>query len=236
MSLITSRLAKSLKAKCVRAPQHISGFAGELTSNDTVHLTLGTSFGGGGETVTIIAQVVDCITPDYPLQDLIAIKDLPFLRDLPLADPDFRRVELLLGIVDSNKCTLDGSVSSPDHSIRAWNTLFGWAIGGETEGSSTTNICMKVTAADGLNDEILQKFWLVDAPNLETEGRQSVEHFLDTTYRGKDGRLYIVQLPTKKSPPALGESRSLALKWYIQNEKSLWAKNWWEDFSQAVQE
>ena len=107
----------------------------ELTSNDAVHLTLVTYFGGGGETVTIVAQVVDCITPDYPPQDLRAIKDLPFLRDLSLADPDFGssgRVDLLLGIVDSNKCTLDESVSSPDRSIRAWNTLFGWAIGGET--------------------------------------------------------------------------------------------------------
>ena len=45
-----------------------------------------------------------------------------------------------------------------------------------------------------------------------------------------------MQLPRKKSPPALGESRSLALKRYIQNEKSLQAKNRWEDFSQAVQE
>ena len=116
--------------------------------------------------------------------------------------------------MDSNKCTLDESVSSPDRSIRAWNTLSHWAIGGETEGSSTTNICMKVTAADGLTDEILQKFWLVvevpgDAPDLETEEKQAVEHFLDTTYRGEDGR-YIVQLPRKKSPPALGEPRSLA--------------------------
>ena len=63
---------------------------------------------------------------------------------------------------------------------------------GETEGSSTTNICMKVTAADGLTDENLQKFWLVeevpgDAPDLETEERQAVEPFLDTTYRGEDG-------------------------------------------------
>ena len=57
--------------------------------------------GGGGETVTMVAQVVNCITPDYPPQDLRAIKDLPFMRDLPLADPDFgssRRVDLLLGI------------------------------------------------------------------------------------------------------------------------------------------
>ena len=99
---------------------------------------------------------------------------------------------------------------------------------------------MKVTAAGGITDDLLQRFWLVeevpgDAQDLETEERQAVEHFLDTTYRGEDGR-YVVQLPRKKSPPVLGESRSLALKRYTQNEKSLRAKNRWEEFSQAVRE
>ena len=149
MSLITTRLANSLKARRLRAPQQISGFAGELTSNDAVRVILGTSFGGGGESINIVAQVVDCITPDYPPQDLRTIKDLPFLKNRQLADPDFGtsgRVDLLLGIVDANRCTLDESVSSSDRTIRAWNTIFGWAIGGETEGLIPSRVCMKVTA------------------------------------------------------------------------------------------
>lgn len=151
MSLITSRLANSLKAQRVRAPQQIAGIAGELTSNDAVRISLGTSFGRGGECVDIMAQVVDCITPDYPPQDLKAIRDLPFLKDLTLADPGFGtsgRVDLLLGIIDSNRCTLDESVSSSDRYIQAWNTIFGWAVGVETDGPVTSNVCMRVTAAD----------------------------------------------------------------------------------------
>ena len=244
MSLITSRLANSLKARRVRAPQQIAGLAGELTSNDALRVNLGTTFGRGGESIDIVAQVVDCITPDYPPQDLRAIRDLPFLKDLTLADLGFGtsgRVDLLLGIVDSNRCTLDESVSSSsDRTIRAWNTIFGWAVGGETEGPSTSNVCMRVTAADVRGDELKQRIWLVDevpgdALGYDSDEKRAADCFQDTIYREPDGR-YVVQLPRKISPPKLGESRSLALKRYNHNEKALKQKGRWEDFAGAIQE
>ena len=100
-------------------------------------------------------------------------------------------------------------VSSSDRTIRAWNTIFGWAIGGETEGLIPSRVCMKVTAADVRGDELMQEIWRIDEVPGDVQGYDADDKraFQDTIDREEDGR-YIVQLPRKISPPELGESRT----------------------------
>ena len=67
------------------------------------------------------------------------------------------------------------------------------------------------------------------------EEYQALEHFKDHTSQDNNGR-YMVKLPRKEPLPELGQSRPLALKPFLQNEKLLKRKGQWESFSSAVQE
>ena len=59
--------------------------------------------------------------------------------------------------------------------------------------------------------------------------------FHSTVTRNLQGR-FSVSLPRKIPPLSLGESRSIALKWYLQNKGSLSKKNQWEAFHLGLDE
>ena len=79
------------------------------------------------------AAVVNTITTDLPTQHLPAVRKLPFLEELDLADPQFdrpRRIDLLLGIDVYNAIMLTGALTSPDRSLQVYNSIFGWIVAG----------------------------------------------------------------------------------------------------------
>ncbi len=101
ITLISNRLAQSLKAKKQRSVHEITGLNGTkcVTSKNEVFCILSSANETGGEEVVIRAHVVDQITSDYALQDLSSIRSLPFLQGKQLADPEFGksgRIDLLL--------------------------------------------------------------------------------------------------------------------------------------------
>lgn len=67
------------------------------------------------------------------------------------------------------------------------------------------------------------------------EEQQAMDHFRDTVVRDEDGR-YSVQLPRKSPAPQLGESRKIAEKRFLQNERALTRKGTWDAFNAAVKE
>ena len=84
-------LGPATQVKKQRLMHEITGLNGTkcLTSNYAVTCTLSSANEAGGEEVTILAHVVDCITSDYGPQDLGGIRALPFLEGKQLADPVF---------------------------------------------------------------------------------------------------------------------------------------------------
>ncbi len=131
ITLITSRLVQSLKAKKRYHVHEVTGLNGTkcLTSKYVVNFNLSCASVDGGEKVAIQAHVVNKITSDYGPQDLSAIRALPFLEGKQLADPEFRRsgrIDLLLSIADSNRCTYDESESTFDRSFRTCVWLDSW--------------------------------------------------------------------------------------------------------------
>ena len=245
ITLITSRLAQALKAKKQRVVHNITGLNGTkcLTSKYAISCTLKSALEPGGEEVHVLAHVVDKITSDYGPQDLSSIRSQPFLEGKKLADPEFGqsgRIDMLLSMADSNRCTFDQSESTPDRSFRTWNSIFGWIVGGQTSSPTPTSPCMKITSVDARADSILQRFWQQEevpgeSQNLTTEDQQALEVFKDTTTRDEHGR-YTVTLPRKKPPRPLGESRQLAVKRYQQNKRSLTRKEQWNAFHQGLDE
>ena len=119
----------------------------------------------------------------------------------------------------------DISVSTPDRSTRAWQSIFGWVVGGKIHSLSNSVGCLKLTSADDHTDARLWEQEEVpdSSPTYSKEDGHALELFHDTTTRDESGR-YIVQLPKKEPTLPLGESRSTALKRYHQNKRSLLAK------------
>ena len=196
-----------------------------------------------GEEIAIQAHVVNQITSDYGPQDLSGIRALLFLQGKQLADPEFShsgRIDLLLSIADLNRCMYDESESTPDRSFRAWNSVFGWIIGGQISTPTSSSCCMKIASADTRADEILQLFWQQEeVPNdehaLRHKDKQALDMFHSTVTRNLQGR-FSVSLPRKIPPLSLEKSRSIALKWYLQNKRSLNKKDQWEAFHLGLDE
>ncbi len=245
ITLITSRLANSLKVRKKPTIQHITGLSGIkcFTSKHVVTCVLKSATQSGGEEVKVVAHVVDKITSDYALQDLSNVRSLPFLKGKPLADPEFGKsghVDMLLSMADSNRCTYDHSESTPDRSFRAWSSIFGWVIGGQTDSAESVPLCMKIVAADSRADEILQRFWKQEEvpgedSTLTASDQRALDLFQDTTRRDCQGR-YVVTLPRREPPLTLGESRQQVLRRYNQNKTSLLKKGKWESFHAGLDE
>ncbi len=157
ITLISNRLAQSLKAKKQRSVHEITGLNGTkwVTSKNEVFCILSSANETGGEEVVIRAHVVDQITSDYALQDLSSIRSLPFLQGKQLADPEFGKSGLI-DIADTNRCIYDQSESTSDRSFRTWNSVFGWIVGGQTSNPCVYSPCMNLTSSDTRADEILQ--------------------------------------------------------------------------------
>ena len=168
LSLITYRLANTLKAKPIPCHTEINGVGGQMTSTHQVEIELSSAFCEEGDRITVRAHVVDNFADDYPLQELEAIRSLPFLKGKLLADPEFDRsgkVDLLLGIVPCNQCTRDEVVSSPNRNFKAHRTIFGWTSGGEqpsSRGSGGRPTVMKTTTKEDPTYALLKEFWTLE--------------------------------------------------------------------------
>ena len=145
ITLITSRLANSLRAPRSRSNTNISGIAGRLTSDYTVDVKLSSAFTSSDKSIHITAHIIESIMSDSPVCDREKVKQMPFLKGLQLADPDLGshgKIDLLLGLPDFIRCKEDQSVSSPTRCLTAEKTLFGWAVGGSIEGYDPSDLCL----------------------------------------------------------------------------------------------
>ena len=115
---VTSQLANTLKAKKDPSPLIITGIRGGVHCEHTVCLTLYNNHNSSLNPLHVRAHVVHSIVPDVPAQDLHFLILQPFLQDKELADPYFDpigRIDLLLGMMPTNLCLLQGRASSSCH-------------------------------------------------------------------------------------------------------------------------
>ena len=98
--------------------------------------------------ITIQAYVVDKVCKDLQEQDSSQIRRMDFIQGKQLADPlmgESGQVDLLLDIADSYRCYLTNMASSANGELKAFETIFGWIVGGGTP--STLNeeaVCHRV--------------------------------------------------------------------------------------------
>ena len=185
--------------------------------------------------------VLTKITSDQP-NFTIADNGWSHIKDLPLADPEFRRsarIDVLLGGDVLAEVMEEGLVKSSGGSPTAQKTALGWILFG-----SVNNGAPKVNRATLLAccnlEKTVQSFFASESDeddgSWKTEEEDACEeHFQQTLSRHADGR-YVVRLPFKKSPDCLGDSRKRALRTLLQSEKRLTTRGMLEQYNNVLQE
>ena len=153
------------------------------------------------------------------------------MRGVELADPEFgtpAKIDLVLGTDVYNNVIRHGRRSGPPGSPTAHRTAFGWVLAGTVHASGLTRNVDTCCLSSVSSDEALRAFWEIEnckftEPALSLEERAVVNHFEETFTRDERGR-FIVHLPKKNDCPKLGESRMMAIKQFINLERSKKAK------------
>ena len=195
------------------------------------------------------ASATPRVTADLPLQPASSARHLPHIKPLKLADPYFDQpgqVDLLLGEDVLPDILLPEEVKGAPGTVKAWNTVFGWALRGPfVPDKSTTSAAVPdyvaTCIAEQASDELMVKFWKSEEPPapqqiLTPEEEQVEEHYQSTHSYNPQKKRYVVTLPKKQNPPQLGDSRRQALVRYKANERSLQNKGTFDAFQAVVKE
>ncbi|XP_049704992.2 uncharacterized protein LOC126056356 isoform X2 [Helicoverpa armigera] len=180
--------------------------------------------------VDIDCFVLPNITTHIP-QTYIDLSDLQLPAGISLADPTFNipsSIDILVGadifwnVVGRNRIQLGR------HMPTLFETKLGWLISGAIPQASTNHSMCMVThdmhTSHIDNPTDLSRFWELDtiSPkfNFTSEERACEQNFNKTTRRKADGR-FVVTIPLKESPEALGSSYEMAKRRFLSLERRL---------------
>ena len=249
ISSITNKVARHLKLKTLRDTVAVATFG---SSTETIcgatTFTL-SSLVKKDWSHQVSAVMVDRITGEHPRQDASVVKTMPAIKDLIPADPLFHkpgRIDVLLG---ADVLPYVQSPSEAPSSIIAVDTVFGHAFMGTYQPAPTTST---VKASIQLATEIAQptlkhlihqvaKFWEAESPLLtapphtDDELRILQEYDLNHKFISSIGK-YQVKLPRREQKRQLGESRSVSLQRFYQNEIAQEKKGTIKQYQAVMQE
>ena len=191
---------------------------------------------------SISAIVIPRVTRNLPISSVPFHSSWNHLKGLQLADPTFGNpsaIDLLLGVDVFTNTLLNGRRSGPPGSPTALQTKFGWVLAGDADTSPTVHVTSHhVSLLTG--DELLRRFWEIEElpsnnPLHTAEESTVVDHFMKHHTRSPEGR-FVVPLPKQLNVPGLGESRTIAVKRFLNLERSLQAKKQFDRFTEVVEE
>ena len=248
-SFISERLVQSLSLPRTNQSIRISGIGG-LSHKAPIQSVTSfriTSVRSSSRAIEVNAVVIPKVSCDLPANPISFHSKWQHLSELTLADPNFGlpgRIDLLLGVDVFVDILRDGRRKGPPGSPTAFETDFGWVLGGSTGpvGISTqTNLHVLTFHSTALSvDDVLRKFWEIEESSsdqacLSAEERAVIHHFDSSHKRSREGR-FIVPLPKDPGSQPLGESRSQAVKRFFSLERSLNSKGHFQDFNAVMQE
>lgn len=181
----------------------------------------------GAYKVKINCYVLPEITKSLP-SSRIDIQNIPLPVGIELADPTFNvpsAIDILVGaeilwdILCSNFIDLGRQLP------KLQKTKLGWLVSGVVHKPTTTTNNQTPTCYFTQNDaSILTRFWELDAVSskysMSKEEQACEQSFAEHTRRDEDGR-FVVTIPLKNSPEALGDSYGLAKRRFPSVERRL---------------
>ena len=252
ISVLSNRMMAQLQLTKTEDWMTVSGIESQKHSpaRPTTNLTI-TSLSNPGWTTSIKAVVLPKVTVDLPKHDLSAVKKMPHLQDLQLADPWFhkpKRVDLILDSDVFDQVLLPNKIEGPPATPSAWETKLGWGIMGRyllSQLQSSTTSAVNISTAEPVEAEklnnTLESFWkreeLLHGPlALSTQEMAVQKHFLTTHCFSPSAGRYVVTLPRSTTPQKLGDSHNTARTRFLRNEQSLIKKGNWPQFQAVLQE
>ena len=194
--------------------------------------------------VKITAALVDNITHNLPAHPIYGTEDWEVTRNLCLADFFFHKpghIDPLISMDVLSEVLLNGLHTGKPMEPIAFNTVFGWTVAGQYQGSpvqAPTSLHVVCEAGEHL-DSLLKRFWEFEETSSKTvslftlEEQVAVDTFQQTVKRTTDGR-YQVSLSCKPDSASMGNCWDQALKRFYITESSLLKKGIWPAFSKAV--
>ena len=249
VSVITTKAARNLCLKKLNTTVAVAAYGDVINepSCPTTHLTI-SSFYRKGWSAQVSAVITNKITGSLPRQETSAVRKLPSLQGLQLADPQFDspvRIGLLLGADIMPDILM---LAGPKDSVKTMETVFGWAVMGvytPDEFTRPKQAAVQLAieepaqaAQEEHTTDALVRFWEVEEPAkpvtpFNPEEVKVQEHYKSTHVFIPTAGKYMVTLPKKELDL---ESRSRALKRFHSNERSLLLRGNWEKFQAVIQE
>jgi len=235
ISSISEKLASDLKLK--RFPHNliIDGPFANLNSKHFVMTKLlshSRSFSSDPVKFAVVPRIKSVPVPPNR-EDILK---LPELSLSTLADPDLGGdVDMYIGNMDMDQCIQDGTIRFSG--FKAIKTAFGVSLAGPLLSEDTATSFHTSVTPDDLKDN-LSRLWELDrvpeAPTYTKEDDEIIDDF-NKSYQLIDER-FSISLPKKPATMPLGDSRRMAIKRLLANERSLASKGKLPAFQSVVQE
>ena len=216
----------------------------------TTNLTV-TSICNPGWSTTVKVVILPKAARDLPEHPLPPLDQMPHLKDLLLADPQFqtpRRVDLILDVDVMDQVMLPEKITGPEGTPSAWKTELGWDVMGRCvinhsvpSSLPSVNTVSAKEMEDTQLDKTLERFWLLEEPPkgsiiLSPQDTAVQKHYSDSHVFSPPAGRYVVTLPKRATTLQLGESYQIAKHRFLRNEQALLRKGNWAQFQAVVQE
>lgn len=176
VSFVTEKLARTLNLTRNREAIQIRGIGGLHADHSP---TTSVDFKVApvvweGKTFSVKALVLPRVTHDLPTQFIQKDKAWTHLKDLTLADPTFTqpgKIDVILGNEHFQDVMRQGRRDGPPGSPTAWETEFGWVIGGAVKEKQSAETMVTVHHATAESSvDVISKFWELE----EVPGKKEI--------------------------------------------------------------
>lgn len=221
---ITKSLCKKLDAQTLQSTHEIRGVGNSITQcTEICDIEIKSRF--NTYTCCLRCYVLPHITSPLPAvcepHALFGIPD-----NIQLADPHFlddKAIDILIGADRFWDLISQGKMRLPNGPFLQ-NTKLGFIISGPINNKSQNESQIRCNFTQSLESQ-LRLFWELeeipkDRDTRTDEERACEDHFVRTTTRNDDGR-FVVSMPLKKTPDALGETFSQAERRFLSLERRL---------------
>ncbi|UYV79842.1 hypothetical protein LAZ67_18000896, partial [Cordylochernes scorpioides] len=226
-SLITEKCAAKLGIPIRRKRIAVGGLGDQVVESSLGEVLIRFSFHFDHQSFETTALVLTKLTNNIPS---FTVKKINYshMKGLILADPSYfksREIDVILGSDIVFNLIQEGRRNGNENEPSAIHSKLGWLVYGPTSVSERQSFRNMAHFSSELESEdLIKRFWELKSIPLEEiptkEEKDCESHYLKNVVRDESGR-YIVRLPFKESAEKLGQSKSIAIRRFLNLEKRL---------------
>ncbi|UYV83440.1 K02A2.6-like [Cordylochernes scorpioides] len=226
-SPITEKCAAKLGIPIRRKRIAVGGLGDQLVESSLGEVLIRFSSHFDHQSFETTALVLTKLTNNIPS---FTVKKINYshMKGLILADPSYfksREIDVILGSDIIFNLIQEERRNGNENEPSAIHSKLGWLVYGPTSVSERQSFRNLAHFSSELESEdLIKRFWELESIPLEEiptkEEKDCESHYLKNVVRDESGR-YIVRLPFKESAEKLGQSKSIAIRRFLNLEKRL---------------